>query len=184
MHSLTLISVVGLYWGACEFVEYLLVRGHAAEVFPPKLGWRLLRWSGIAGCIAGAVERLQRNTWRPNDWPLWVYVILLLIWVSWPRTVLVDSSAISSCSFFGCRPRSIAWGQVSRITSDWEEERVSYNFVTTIWVFMGTSVTVTSRDGASIKHGVVNQKQGLFLDALRRYLPPEAFDAGLYDWHP
>jgi hypothetical protein len=49
---------------------------------------------------------------------------------------------------------------------------------------MGTSVTVTSRDGANIQHGVVNRNQGLFLDALRRYLPPEVFDAGLYDWHP
>jgi hypothetical protein len=32
---------------------------------------------------------------------------------------------------------------------------------------MGTSVTVTSRDGANIQHGVVNRNQGLFLDALR-----------------
>jgi len=49
---------------------------------------------------------------------------------------------------------------------------------------MGTSLTVKSRDGVSIQHGVVNRKQGLFLDAIRRYLPAEAFDAGLYDWHP
>ncbi len=46
---------------------------------------------------------------------------------------------------------------------------------------MGTGVTVTSRDCANIKHGVVNQKQGLFLDALKRYLPPVVLVAGPYD---
>jgi hypothetical protein len=113
-----------------------------------------------------------------------VYVLLLLLWVFWPRTVLIDSSAVSSCSIFGFRRRQIVWGQVSRITSDWEEEPLFVNLFTPIWKFMGTSVTVTSRDGVSIQHGVVNRKQGLFLDGLRRYLPPEAFDAGIYDWHP
>jgi len=184
MGTWPLVCAVGLYWGACELVEYLTVRRHATEAFPPKLGWRLLRWSGIAGCIAGAVERFHQNSPRPNDWPLWVYVLLLLLWVFWPRTVLIDSSAVSSCSIFGFRRRQIVWGQVSRITSDWEEEPLFVNLFTPIWKFMGTSVTVTSRDGVSIQHGVVNRKQGLFLDGLRRYLPPEAFDAGIYDWHP
>jgi hypothetical protein len=68
--------------------------------------------------------------------------------------------------------------------SDWQEERLTFNLFTSIWTFMGTSVTVRSRDGVSIQHGVVNRKQGLFLDALRRYLPPETFDPGVYDWHP
>ena|ERR1700676_1166062 len=108
MQALPLICALGLYLGTCELVEYHLVRRQAAEIFPPKLGWRLLRCTGIAGCSAGAVERLHWSAERPNDWPLWLYVL----------------------------------------------------------------------------HGVVNQKQDLFLDALRRYLPPEALDPGLYDWHP
>jgi hypothetical protein len=184
MQTLPLIFVVVLYWGVCELVEYLVVRRHAVEVFPPKLGWRLLRWFGIAGCIVGIVERLHEKMGRANDVPIWVCVLLLLLWVSWPRAVLVDSLGVSSCSLFGFRRRQIIWGQVSRITCDWQEQRLTFNLFTTIWTFMGTSVTVTSRDDVSIQHGVVNRKQGLFLDALRRYLPREAFDPGLYDWHP
>lgn len=179
---LPIIWVVVLYFGACELVEYLAVRRQAAEVFPPKLGWRLLRWVGIAGCIAGIVERLHGNA-GPKSWPIWIYALLLLFWLFWPRTVLVDSSAVSSCSLFGFRRRSIPWGEVSRISSDWQEERLSWGF-TMIWTFMGTSVTATSRDGASIQHGVIHRHQGLFLDELRRYLPRQAFDPGLYDWHP
>lgn len=184
MRLLIIICAVGLYWGACEIIEYLAVRRHAEEIFPPRIGWRLVRWTGIAWCVTGAVVRLYRSSGRPNDTPLWVYLLLLLFWLFWPRTVLVNSSAISSCSLFGFRRRHIAWGQVSRVTSDWQEERLVFNLFTPIWTFMGTSVTVTSRDGVSIEHGVVNRKQGLFLDALRRYIQPEAFDAGLYDWHP
>jgi len=184
MQVLRLVCVVGLYWSACELIEYLVVRRHAAQTFPPKLGWRLLRWSMIAWCIAGIVERLHQNSRQPDEWPVWAFVLLLLFWVVWPRTVLVDSLAVSSCSLLGIRRRQIVWGQVSRITSDWEEQRLSINLVTAIWTFMGTSVTVTSRDGVSIQHGVLNRKQAVFLDALRRYLPRETFDVGLYDWRP
>jgi hypothetical protein len=181
--TFSLIWVAGLYLGACELVEYLAVRRQAAEVFSPRLGWRLLRWAGIAGCIAGIVERLHGNA-GPKSWPLWLYVLLLLFWLYWPRTVLVDSSAVSSCSLFGFHRRSIPWGEVSRISSDWQEERLTFNLFTPIWTFMGTSVNVTSRDGASIQHGVIHRHQGLFLDGLRRNLPRQAFDPGLYDWHP
>ena len=183
MQALPLICAVGLYLGACELVEYGLVRRQTADAFSPKLGWRLLRWIGLAGSIAGVFGRLHRDTRQPNDWPLWLYVLLILFWMSWPRTVLVDSSGVASCSLFGLRRRSITWREVSRITSDWQEQRVWWG-LTAIWTFMGTSLTVKSRDGVSIQHGVVNRKQGLFLDAIRRYLPAEAFDAGLYDWHP
>ena len=184
MQALPLICAAGLYVVACELIEYLLVRRQPDETFPPKLGWRVLRWIGIAGCVAGIVGRLRAHTAQPNHWPLWLYVLLLLLWASWPRTVIVDSSGVSSCSLFGVRRRQILWGQVSRITSEWQEERLLVNLFTPIWTFMGTSVTVTSRDGVSIEHGVINRQQGLFLDALRRYLPSDAFDPGLYDWHP
>lgn len=184
MRVLPLVCVFGLYLVVCESVEYLLVRRQPDETFPPKLGWRILRWTGIVGCTASVVWWLHGQTGQRNDLPLWLYALLLLYWVLWPRTVMVDSSGVSSCSLFGLRRRQILWSQVSRITSDWQEERLNVNLIVSIWTFMGTSVTVKGRDGVSIQHGVVNRRQGLFLDALRRYLPPEAFDPGLYDWHP
>jgi len=184
MHVLPLVCAAGIYWGACELVEYLVVRRRSLEIFPPKLGWRFLRWTGIAGCLVGIGDRLPQNSVRANEWPLWVYMLLFLFWLSWPRTVLVDSLAVSSCSLFGLRRRQILWGQVARITSDWQEERLTVNLFTPIWTFMGTSVTVTSRDGVRIQHGLVNQKQSSFLDSVRRYVPRDAFDPGLYDWHP
>ncbi|HEV2288323.1 MAG TPA: hypothetical protein VGR81_05150 [Candidatus Acidoferrales bacterium] len=168
----------------CELTDYLLVRRPAVQAFPPKLGWRLLRWFGIAACVAAIWGRVHGIVARPNSWPLWVYILLLLFWVFWPRSVLVDSSGISSCSLFGILRRSILWAQTSRIACDWQEENLNVNFFQTIWTFMGTRITVTSRDGIRIQHGVVNQKQGIFLDALRRHLSPEVFDPGLYDWHP
>lgn len=181
MQALSFVIVIALYLAVCELVEHLLVRRLGEQVFPPKIGWRLLRWCAIAGCVAGVWERLHGNV---AHWPLWMYVLVLLFWIWWPRSVLVDSSGVSSCSVFGFRRRSILWGQTSRITSDWQEEGLNINFLTRIWTFMGTRITVNSRDGASIQHGVVNRKQPLFLDALRRYLPREVFDPGLYDWHP
>jgi hypothetical protein len=178
MQGSRLIYVFGLYLAACEVVEYLLVRRHDAEVFPPKLGWRLLRWVGIAACIGGIAVSI-----RPMSWTLFACSALLLVWVAWPRTVLVDSSAVSSCSLFGLLPRSISWVEASRVSSDWQEERLRWG-LEVIWVFMGYSVTVTGRDGSRIQHGVVNWNQSRFLDALRRYVPRSAFDAGLYDWNP
>jgi hypothetical protein len=184
MQALSFVVVIALYLGVCELAEYLLVRRPPGQAFPPKVGWRVLRWCAIAGCVAGIWGQIHGSAARPNDWPLWLYVLLLLFWICWPRSVLVDSSGISSCSLFGFLRRSIRWSQMSRITSDWQEERLNINLLTPIWTFMGTRITVTSRDGISIQHGVVNRKQAIFLDALRRYLPREAFDPGLYDWHP
>jgi hypothetical protein len=173
-----------LYLVACEVFEYFLIRRRAEVVFPPKLGWRLLRLTAIAWCIAGIWGRLHGSATGPGGWPLWLYVVLLFFWIFWPRTVVVDSSTVSSCSLFGFGRRSILWNDASRVSSDWEETRLAWNLFTVLWTFMGTSVTVTGRSGASVQHGVINRAQGLFLDALRRYLPREAFDAGLYDWRP
>lgn len=184
MRILPLICVIVLYLGACELVEFLLVRIQAGEVFPPKLGWRLLRWCGIAQCIAGIVGRLHRTVERSDTGPILFYLFLLVIWAYWPRTVRVDSSSVSSSSLFGFNRSAIHWGEVSRVTSDWQEEKLTYNLFTVIWTFMGTSINVASRYGPSIQHGVVNQRQGLFLDALRRNLPADVFDPGIYDWHP
>ena len=118
------------------------------------------------------------------SWTFWVYVaFLLLVWLRWPRTVTLDSTAISSCSLFGLFRRSIVWAEALRVSSDWQEERLHWG-LDPIWTFTGYSVTVTARDGRTVQHGVVNKDQGRFLDELRRFLPREAFDAGLYDWHP
>jgi hypothetical protein len=174
----------GLYLVVCEVFDYFVIRRKTEAVFPPKLGWRLLRLTAIAGCIAGIWDRLHTTTRGPGGWPLWLYVVLLFFWIFWPRTLLVDSSAVSSCSLFGFARRSIPWNDASRVSSDWEETPLTWNLFTMLWTFMGATVTVTSRNGASVQHGVVNRAQGLFLDALRRYLPREAFDAGLYDWQP
>ena len=97
--------------------------------------------------------------------------------------MLVDSSAVSSCSLFGLLRRSIPWVEVIQVSSDWQEERLHWGFAA-IWAFTGYSVTVRARDGSTVQHGVVNKDQARFLNALRRFVPREAFDAGLYDWHP
>lgn len=184
MPSPSLVAIVVLYFGVCELADYFLVRRQAGQAFRPKLGWRLLRWFSIAASVAAIWGKVHGTVARAKGWPLWVYVLLLLFWIFWPRSVLVDSSGISSSSLFGIFRRSILWAQTSRIGSDWQEENLSVNFFQAIWTFMGTRITITSRDGISIQHGVVNRKQGMFLDALRSHLPREVFDPGLYDWHP
>jgi hypothetical protein len=97
--------------------------------------------------------------------------------------VQLDSSGVSSCSIFGFGRRYIHWADVSRVTFDWQEESVGWGF-DRINAFLGTRLTVVSRNGASIEHGVIHGQQGIFLDALKRYLPREMFDAGVYDWRP
>jgi hypothetical protein len=93
--------------------------------------------------------------------------------------VMVDSSALSSCTLFGLRRGSIPWAEVYRISSDWQEQQLIWGLI-----LMGYSVTVRGRNGSTVQNGVVNKDQGGFLNALRRFVPREAFDPGLYDWHP
>jgi hypothetical protein len=175
---LRIICIAGLYLGVCEIAEYLLVRRRDAEVFPPKLGWRLLQWFGIAACMGGIAVSV-----RPMNWKVWVYLGLLFVFLlRWPRTVLVDSSAISSCSLFGLLHRSIPWGEASRVSSE-PQEPLRWGLIA-IWTSTGCSVTVSGRDGSTVQHGIVNKDQGGFLNALRRFVPRQAFDPGLYDWHP
>lgn len=165
--------VIGLYLVACEIAEYFLVRRHDSEVFPPKIGFRLLRWFGIAFCI----DRISSND-KSLNWMLILYVVLLVVCLRWPRTMLVDSSGVSSSGVFGLFRRAIPWTEVKQVSSDWQEEHFRF------WTFTGYSVTVIGRDGSGIEHGLINTDQARFLNALRRFVPREAFDAGLYDWHP
>ena len=178
MRGLLLTCSVGLYSAVCELIEYQLVRRRAGEIFPPKLGWRLLRWFGIAACIGGILVSV-----KPMSWTLLLYFGFLMLWLRWPRTVLVDSAGVSSCGLFGLMTHSISWGEASQVSSDWQEERLRWG-LDVFWTFTGYSVTVRGRDGSTFQHGIVNKNQGRFLNALRRFVPRESFDAGLYDWHP
>jgi hypothetical protein len=173
-----LICSVGLYLAVCELIEYQLVRRKAGEIFPPKLGWRLFRWFGIAACIDGIFVSV-----RPLSWTIFLYFGFLILWLRWPRTVLVDSACVSSCGLFGLMNHLIAWGDVSQVSSDWQEQKLRSG-LDVLWTFTGYCVTVRGRDGSTIQHSIVNKDQGRFLNALRRFVPREAFDAGLYDWHP
>ena len=75
-------------------------------------------------------------------------------------------------------PASNSLGGREPSESDWQEAHFRF------WTFTGYSVTVISRYGSRIEQGFVNQGQARFLSALRRFVPREAFDAGLYEWHP
>jgi len=175
--QLTLILCgVALYFGGCECSDFFLTRQPGAESFRPKLWVRFVYWSVIAIFIGGLVVNLQQRSWLS----VWLGVLLVFV-VLRLRTVFVDSEGISSCGLLGTRRRSIPWSEVSRISSDWQEEYMSRARLPAI---TGYSVTVTGRTGNKIEHSVLNTGQARFLDALRRYVPREVFDPGLYDWHP
>ncbi|HLW97945.1 MAG TPA: hypothetical protein VKR82_04815 [Candidatus Acidoferrales bacterium] len=186
MKLLMLASVFGVIFIACDTIDRLIVKMRSGDIFRPKMGWRILYWFWADVFVAFSLSSPYWNT-GPNRLPLWNFVAMILIglvWIaSWPRTLIADCSGISSCSIFGLGLRTVPWAEVSRVSSDWQEEYIKWGF-DRIWTFMGTSLTVTSRDGASIQHGLMNRRQGQFLDVLRRYVPRDAFDPGIYDWHP
>jgi len=179
MPLLKYISVIGLYLTACEFVEYLIVRRYGNDIYRPKLRWRLIRSVILGFALLAIGERLHGYQPQPKDMPLWVAFSLLVLGAIWPRTVWIDNAGVYSCGTFGFQSRGIPWSEVSRIDSDWEEVRSPLGFRQ-----MGTRITVLSRSGTHISHGVVQSSQSEFLDTLRRYLAREAFAPGLYDWHP
>jgi hypothetical protein len=179
MPALRVIVFAGLYLAACEILEFVIVRRHGADAFPPKMGWRLIRWIVIAVAIVSIGQRFYEKQSQLGDAPLWLTLCFLLLGAVWPRTVLVDNDGISSCSTFGFRHCAIPWTEVSKIASDWEEVSTRFGFR-----FMGTRIYVLSRSGTRITHGVVQSRQGKFLDDLRRYLPRTVFEVGLYDWQP
>jgi hypothetical protein len=170
-------------WTLVELSDFALGRRASGEFFPPKIGWRLLRALMIVGSVAGIAAGLHDRPPSEKNVPVWVFALLLLFWLLWLRTVRVDSSGVFSSGLFGSFSRAIPRANVARITSDWEDRRLQGG-ATTLWTFTGTRITVKARDGGEISHGVRNQNQRGFLDALRRHLPAAQFDAGLYDWHP
>jgi hypothetical protein len=179
MSAPKVICVIGIYLLACEILEFMVVRKHAADTFPPKLGWRMLRWIFVALALAAIGQRFYGQKPEPGDAPIWVAFCLLFVGVIWPRTVLVGADGISSCATFGIRRRMIPWIDVGKVTSDWEEVQTRLGFR-----FLGTRIYVLSRDGSRIAHGIVQSRQAKFLDELRKHLPRETFAPGLYDWRP
>lgn len=169
---------VVLYLGACEFVEYLFWRSRGGDNFPPKLGLRLIRSICFAVCVFGIIMGVRMKSWSGP-----IYVVLLWMSIRWLRTIVADSDELSSFGPFGIFRRTISWPDVSRVSSDWQEKRLTWG-LDLIWQFTGYSVTVVGRDGSEIQYSVFNSGQGKFLDTLRRFVPREAFDAGLHDWHP
>ena len=117
----------------------------------------------------------------PLWWPVLFLVILLF---TRPKPIAVNSAGLNVYGLYGIRRRSIAWYEVSSVTSDWREERLTYNFLTLLWVFTGYSVTVGARDGTRVVHTILLRHQAKFLDDLRNHIPAHAFAPGLYGWHP
>jgi hypothetical protein len=183
MSILHLVWISGLYFATCELIDYLAVRKHLAEVFPPKLGWRLCGWFWVAASLIATAATLLAPEAGISRWWALLWAFSFYYWFTWFRTVLVDSSGVSSCGIFGLSRRYIPWGDVSRVTFDWQEESIGIGF-DRIRAFLGTRLTVVSRNGVSVEHGVIHGHQGMFLDALKRYLPRQVFDTGVYDWHP
>jgi hypothetical protein len=179
MGAFKLISVIGLYLAACEGLEYSIVRRYASRIYPPKFGWRLTRWAAMASGITIIAESLYAHKSQPNDAPLWVGLFFLLLGAVWPRTVLVGSDGVSSCSTFGTQHHLIRWSEVSYIDSDSHQVRLPLTSR-----LIGAHIYVLGCTGTRITHGIVQRGKGQFLDDLRKHLPRDSFAPGLYDWHP
>lgn len=67
MSALKAICAIGLYLSACEILEFVVVRKRAADAFPPKVGWRMLRWIFIAFALATIGQRLYGRQPEPSD---------------------------------------------------------------------------------------------------------------------
>jgi hypothetical protein len=168
-----------------EVFEFFGIRKEATHVFPAKVGWRLFFIVTIAWSLFGSIYNLSASHRAPNGVPLWWCLLFLAIsLLTRPKTLVVNSTGLASYGWYGIQRRFILWVDVSGVASDWEEEMLTQNFITLLWVFMGYSVTVTGRDTTRITHTILLRHQGKFLDDLRQYIPATAFDPGLFDWHP
>jgi hypothetical protein len=128
----------------------------------------------MGGLGIAIVQQLLGHRAGRNDFPLWVLILMFLFSaVTWPRTVVLDTSGVFSVALFGTRRRFIPWSDVDRITSDWQETNLRWGLT-----------SLLSRNGTRVDHTVFLRRQGRFLDDLRRYLPKEVFAPGIYEWHP
>jgi hypothetical protein len=184
MTWLKLLAVTIIYFGICETMERALVRAGGGDIYRAKFGWRLFWWFCIGGSAANILEQLLGRSDGGKQLPVWFLILAFLgLVLTWPRTVIVDSTGLSSVSLFGMRRRFIPWPEVATITSDWEEENLFWK-LQAIWKLTGTRIIVLSRTDTHIEHTIFVRRQGQFLDDLRRYAPKQVFAPGIYDWHP
>jgi len=179
-----LLAIAAFYFTVCEAIERAVVRAQGADVYRAKLGWRLFWWFVMGSSGLAIVEQLLGHTGGGKQLPVWFLILIFLsLVITWPRTVIVDTSGLCSVSLFGTRRRFISWPEVVTITSDWENEDLRSG-LTFLWRFTGTRIIVLSRSGIHIEHTILLRKQNRFLDDLRRYAPKQDFAPGIYDWNP
>jgi hypothetical protein len=164
-----------------EVSESLIVRKDATQIYPPKIGWRLVYFLIIADLLYDLIGYAPGMQSTSKGFPLWFCVpFLLALLVIRPRTIASESNGLASYSLYGLRHSFIPWSQVSSVTSDWQEE----GNIWWGWFARGYSVVVTGRDGTRIENTLYLSRQGKFLDDLRQHVPAVAFAPGLFDWHP
>jgi len=175
--------VAALWVCACELVEYSAVRREPGEFYPLGFAWRLAWWGFLAGSLSLIGWTAFGPSWGVDSHRLELGAILLgIVLFMRPRSVTVGPTGVSSCAIFGLFRRYVPWTEVSEVAYDWED--LPGRLRPLLWWLPGSRITVRSRIGRQVQHTIFNRRQGAFLDALRRYLPREAFAPGVYDWHP
>lgn len=169
MQTEAIVSVLFLL--SLEGFEFLRVRRESSDVFSMKLGYRLFYFLLIWGLLLAVWQR-QTN-------PMWPYLLGLgtLVLIR-PNTLAITHSGAASYTLWGLHRRFVAWSDVLRVTSDWEEENFKF------WTFTGYKVSVIGRDGTRIDHTIFHRHQAKFLDDLRAHTAISKFAPGLADWHP
>ena len=163
-----------------EVFEFFAVRKEGSDIFAPKLGWRILFFLMITGFLV-ALSLASGEAIQTRQKPPWLLLLLLLVFViARPKTIVASSTGLASYGLYGFRKLFVPWAEVSRVSSDWQEER----WFRAAFTFTGYSVAVTGRDGTRIEHSIYLRRQGRFLDDLRQHVPAAEFDPGLFDWHP
>jgi hypothetical protein len=177
--------LVAVILSSLEIFESAVVRKQSTVVFSPKAGWRFFYFIVVVLLVFRTIYYLLSAHRAAEGAPLWWFPLLLaILLLVRPKTLVVNSTGLASYSWYGLRRRFIPWTGVSSVTSDWEEERLTYNLLTLLWVFTGYSITVAGQDATRIVHTILMRDQRKFLDVLRQHVPASVFAPGLFDWHP
>jgi hypothetical protein len=170
-----------LIQSSLEILEFFGVRREYAQLFPPKIGWRILFF--IAGTGAGWLALRIFPSMRITDEKALEFPILIVVmlWFIRPNTLAINASGLTFYRFYGLRGSFISWNEAASMTSNWDdfEGRSLWNMLV-----RKPTVTVTSGDGKSVKFSYTNRGLGGFMEALREHIPARAFEPGLCDWKP
>ena len=161
-----------------EIIELVAVRREHAELFPPKIGWRILFFFAGTGAAWVAIE-IFPGIRITNEKGLEVPVMMIvMLWLFRPKTLAINGSGLTFYRFYGLKGSFIPWEEVARVASRWEDAEDR-----NLWTMLvrNPTVTVTSRDGTSVKFSYTNEGIGRFMSTLREHVPKSAFDEGLYD---